>query len=138
MDKNALMEKIESLDVKESWKEKFRLFAEAGLKSGGFFPKFENKDVLKGKYRAEFNTSPFLLAIISGGLFTIFYYIYLGLYKKSGLLFILLIIITVVAEAVTQDTKSYLLAMLLLAGYSANFVNYDFYRKKVLGEDFWW
>jgi hypothetical protein len=128
MDKNALMEKIESLDVKESWKEKFRLYAEAGLKSGGFFPKFENQSLLKGKFRAMFN---FL-----GFFFSIFYYIYLGMYKKAGLLFLIGVFANIFLSMISE--KLAIPASTIVPSIAATMVNFDFYRKKVLGENFWW
>jgi|GEM_PF-5053485 len=140
MEKSVLLEKIEALNVKESWKEKFRLYAEAGLTSGGFFPKFENKNVLKGKFGATFN--------IFSVLFGPFYYISLGLYKKAGMIFIFFGIARFLTNIIGDNLGMMSPSIVLLAFvifyiyfiffYFPTMVNYDYYRKQVLGENFWW
>lgn len=137
MEKSVLLEKIETLDVKESWKEKFRLYAEAGLESGGIFPKFGNKEVIRGKFLAHSNAFGFLFGIL--------YYLYLELYKKAGLFFIFYcvssflvgIIYGITDGSVNLEGLDVGVTLLSLI-YIAMTVNYDHYRKKVLGENFWW
>ena len=137
MEKSALLEKIETLDIKESWKKKFRLYAEAGLKSGGFFPKFENKDVLKGNFLANSNGFGFLFGIL--------YYLYLGLYKKAGLFvlfytvssFFVGIVYGITDGNINLEGLDIGITFLSLI-YVSMTVNYDYYRKQVLGENFWW
>lgn len=144
MEKSGLVEKIEALNVKEAWKQKFRLYVEAGLKSGGVFPKFENENILKGKFLAKFN--PFAC------LFGIFYYLYLGLYKKAGMIVVFFIILqflmglidSIVMPNLPYPITHIVLFILIIPNFYFYFVyfsmtvNYDYYRKQVLGEDFWW
>ena len=144
MEKSVLLERIEALNVKESWKQKFRLYAEAGLKSGNFFPTFENANILKGNFLAKFN--PFAC------LFGVFYYLYLGLYKKAGMIvvfFIVLQFLMGLIDGIGVSNLPYpmihiILFLLIIPNFYFYFVyfsmsaNYDYYRKQVLGENFWW
>lgn len=144
MEKSVLLERIEALNVKESWKQKFRLYAEAGLKSGNFFPTFENTKILKGKFLAKFN--PFAC------LFYVFYYLYLGLYKKAGMIVVFFLVLqflmgltgSIIAPRLSYPMTHIILFILILLNFYFYFVyfsmsaNYDYYRKQVLGENFWW
>lgn len=143
MENSALLEKIEALDVKEAWKQKFRLYAEAGIKGGGFFPTIENKSILKGQLPAKYN--------IFGFLFGPFYYIALGLYKKAGMIFLfygvmkfLIGLVGALIQGIGYPiTHLFLFIFILFYIYFIFFyfpimVNYDYYRKQVLNENFWW
>ncbi len=136
MEKSALLEKIETLDIKESWKKKFRLYAEAGLKSGGIFLKFEHKEAIQGKILANSNAFGFLFGIL--------YYLYLGLYKKAGLFFLFYCVSSFLVGLIYSltdggvDLEGLDVGVTLLSlVYISMTVNYDHYRKKVLGENFW-
>lgn len=134
MEKSVLLERIEALNVKESWKQKFRLYVEAGIKfKFGFQPEFENMSVLKGKFGMLKSYSN-----IFGFLFGFFYYIYLGMYKKAGLIFFIWTLFNVIVGMLTDELYATNLFAVIFLFYLARSVNFDFYRKKVLGENFWW
>jgi len=123
------LQKIESLAVSETWKEKFRTIASAKPLNFGLALKFENQDVwMKSKIWTKLN--PFAM------LFGVFYYVFLGMWKKGLMLFIIGIGVVTIAEILFGSKIVDFLAIGFNAVY-ATYANLDFYRKKVLDEDFW-
>lgn len=120
-------DKINSLNVNDSWKRKFSTICRAKPISFGFIPKFENPKELN--FSAKFNFLAFFFSVI--------YYAIKGMWKKAlsilGLNIILVIIVSMInpnfAQFVTYG----------IAGLAAGMANNDFYRFKVLDEgNFWW
>lgn len=120
-----LSQTIDNLDVSEKWKTKFKQIHAAKPISLGIAPKFENPKELK--FRDKFN----FLAV-----FNIIYYAIKGMWKKAIVLFvancILMAIISLVNPAYAQ------LPGYAIIGLCMGMANNDFYRLKVLKEDFWW
>lgn len=126
-----VVEKIEALDVSQAWKEKFKAIAETGPKFGGAAPTFEDQV----KYKA----LPFWTKFsIWGMIFGIFFYLFKGMWKKGLSVFGIVMALSVLADAF-PDNKilamgSYIIPMVIFFVQG----NTDYYRKAVLGEDFWW
>lgn len=148
MEKSELLAKIESLDIKDAWRKKFKLYAEAGVKRGRFFADIENKRVLSSNVGAKFN--------VFGAIFGHLYYLYLKMYKKAcslvlltlvmqGLMGFILGFLSSFAERLAPRALVFLSpefagvsATVVMVVLIASMVNYDYYRRRVLDEDFWW
>ena len=120
---------IDSLDVSESWKNRFRLIEQAG---GVKLPKL--RDLAFGdRMRVTFNGWAFL--------FGFFYFAAKGMWRKGLVLLLMCIAILTVLELILMmigtrhlgNSAGYGVAVLF-----ASRANVDFYKKKVLGKDGWW
>jgi len=120
-------EKINELDVNDSWKKKFLTICEAKPISLGFIPKFENSKELN--YGAKMNFLAFFFGPI--------YYMIKGMWKKGLVVFGLSIVLMVVIAMINPNLVQFV-------GYGIGalcitMANNDFYRFKVLNEgNFWW
>jgi hypothetical protein len=124
-----VLQKIDSLQVSDSWKVKFKTIAEANPLNYGLVIKFEKNDVWqKSSLWTKFNP----LAMLFG----VFYYVAKGLWKKGLLLLVIGIGLISFAETVFGGKVGDFIAIGYNAVY-ATYANLDFYRKKVLDEDFW-
>jgi len=123
-------EKIEALVIVPSWKEKFLAIAETKPIGGGWAPEFGDK----AKYKA----LPFWTKYsVYGLLFSIFFYLSKGMWKKAILIVVAYTIVQQVAislDSVPLFFGSIILGVLIPTING----NIDYYRKVVLGEDFWW
>jgi len=126
MDINA---KIDSLDVSDGWKAKFRILAEAEVISFGLIPKFRNDEIYK---QAPITTKMNFWALLFG----IFYYITKGMWKKGIVLLVIAIGIVIVITELFGDSIGNSAGFGTSALFAA-YANFDYYRKMVLGEDFW-
>ena len=124
-----LLEKIDSLAVSDGWKSKFRTIAEAEPISLGLIPKFKNNAVYKN---ASITTKMNFWAFLFG----IFYYITKGMWKKGIFLLVIGIGLVALLGALFGGSVTNA-AGFGVAGLFAAFANFDYYRKMVLGEDFW-
>ena len=121
--------RIESLPVSNSWKQKFRLLEKAGG------PKQPNLKALSfgERFKIAFNVLAFL--------FGPFYYLAKGMWKKGLALFgacVAAIVVIGFALDLVGLTK---IADALGYGAAAIFAaraNIDYYKKMVLGENGWW
>ncbi len=131
MDK-IVEEKINSLDVSEKWKDKFKAISEAGPIGDIPKPKFENE--------ARYKELPFFTKYnLWGFFFTWLYYLLKGMPKKGISIFLLAVFLQVLAENLhAGQTFFAILSILLPAGVGFAHSNIDYYRTKVLKEDFWW
>jgi hypothetical protein len=125
-------EKIESLRVTPSWKEKFKAIAETKPIGGGLKPEFEDE----GKYK----TLPFWTKFSAWGLlFGALFYFFKGMPKKGIVLIAMAIILPSVIVAIFPQNGILLFGAYILPTVAAfAHANIDYYRKLVLGEDFWW
>jgi hypothetical protein len=127
--KMDVLTKIDSLAVSDGWKSKFRTIAEAEPISLGLIPKFKNDAVYKN---ASITTKMNFWAFFFG----IFYYITKGMWKKGIVLLAIGIGLVIILGALFGGSVSNA-AGFGVAGLFAAFANFDYYRKMVLGEDFW-
>ena len=126
-----VMTTIDNLKIAPSWKEKFKAISEAGPVGGGFGHEFENK----AKYKA----LPFWTKFSGWGLlFGIFFYLFKGMWKKAISIMALMIVIEILIELFPKNDilvfASYILPTIIVFAQA----NIDYYRKMVLGENFWW
>ncbi len=123
-------ETIEALRIIPKWKEKFLAISETKPLGGGMAPQFEDKV----KYKA----LPFWTKYSAWGLvFGIFFYFFKGMWKKALLILGLTIVLSIVAESIHSAPlmfASYVMPVIITLVHG----NIDYYRKVVLGEDFWW
>jgi len=120
-------DKINGLDVSDSWKAKFLTINRANPISFGFIPKFENPKELK--FSAKFNFLAFFFSVI--------YYAIKGMWKKALSILGLSIILTVIVNMIKPSFAQFV--SYGIAGLAAGMANNDFYRFKVLDEgNFWW
>ncbi len=124
-----LLEKINSLDVSDNWKSKFRTIAEAEPISLGLIQKFKNNVVYKN---ASLTTKINFLAFFFG----IFYYIVKGMWKKGLTLLGIGFVFILIVDVLFGDSISSAAGIGVGALFAA-YANIDYYRKMVLGEDFW-
>lgn len=131
MDK-ILEEKINTLSVDEKWKEKFRAISESGPIGNIPAPKFENE--------AKYKELPFFTKYnLLGFLFSWLYYLIKGMPKKAISIFLLTVFLQVLEENLQAGQTFFaILSILLPAAIGFAHSNIDFYRTKVLNEDFWW
>lgn len=121
--------KIDSLSVSESWKQKFRTIADTEPITLGIFPKFKNVQVYKNApFTLKFNLWAFF--------FGLFYYLAKGMWKRGLVLAGVSILISLIVALIFGDKAATYMNMGLGALYGS-FANIDYYRKMVLGEDFW-
>ena len=120
-------DKINNLDVSDSWKAKFLTITKAKPISFGLIPKFENPKELN--FSAKFNFLAFFFGVI--------YYAVKGMWKKALAILGLGIILTIVVSVINPNFAQFV--GYGIAGLAAGMANYDFYRFKVLDEgNFWW
>jgi len=120
-------DKINSLDVSDSWKAKFLTIARAKPINFGFIPKFENPKELK--FSAKFNFLSFF--------FNVIYYAIKGMWKKALAILGLNIVLIVIVSMINPNFAQFV--SYGVAGLAAGMANNDFYRFKVLDEgNFWW
>lgn len=121
--------KINTLAVDDSWKTKFRTLAEAEPISFGLIPKFKNEAIYKN---SPITTKMNFWALLFG----VFYYIAKGMWKKGIVLvaigFGVNVLLTLLFGEKAGNSASYGIMAIFAA-----FANFDYYRKMVLGEDFW-
>ena len=120
---------IDSLDVPERWKRRFRAIHAAGG------PRLPNAKALPfwERQRTMFNVFGFLFGPV--------YYLYLGMWKKALTLFVACVVVIVVIAIVLVMTGYGRYATALNYGAAALFgirVNIDYYKKKVLLDNSWW
>lgn len=124
---------IETLDVSEGWKVKFKNIQRAKPSSFGLIPKFEETDKTLIKNAMKLN----ILAFIFGP----FYYILKGLWKKAISLFLVLFVTGMILEILWNIIFDSNMPIYIYFGINVIWglnANIDFYRKKVLNENFWW
>lgn len=123
-------ETIEALRIIPKWKEKFLAISETKPLGGGWTPEFEDK--------AKYKDLPFWTKYNAWGLlFGVLFYFFKGMWKKGLLILGLTIVLSTIANATHNGGLlfvSYVMPSLIVIIHS----NIDYYRKIVLGEDFWW
>ena len=120
-----LSQTIVNLDVSEKWKTIFKHIHAAKPTRLGIAPKFENPKELKFKDKINF------LAI-----FNVIYYAIKGMWKKAIVLLAVNCILMAIISLVNPAYALY--AGYGIAGLCVGMANNDFYRLKVLKENFWW
>lgn len=121
--------KINALEVSESWKDKFRVLAEVG-KPITYSMRLRNESAYKNlPIGIKFNIWALLFGII--------YYLHKGMWKKGIVLLgsgvMLIIVITILFGLTAGNFASFFAIPLIFA----SFASFDYYRMMVLDEDFW-
>jgi hypothetical protein len=121
----------DGISISQNWKEKFKAIAETNPIVGGWAHEFEDK----AKYKA----LPFWTKFSVWGLiFGIFFYLFKGMWKKALSVVGIIMVLSVLEEAFPNN-KILAMGSYIIPGVIF-FIqgNIDYYRKVVLGEDFWW
>ena len=117
------IQSIDELQISSSWKEKFKAIGTTEPRGDIPAPKFN--DI--AKYKA----LPFV--------FSWLYYFLKGMPKKGIIIFLLTIILQLIGENLNSGGEFLILLSILfpaMVGFAQAKV--DYYRKIVLGENFWW
>ena len=120
-------DKINSLDISDSWKTKLLTIDRAKPINLGLVPKFENQKELN--FGVKFNFLAFFFSII--------YYAIKGMWKKAIAILGLNIVLVIIVSMINPNFAQFV--GFGIAGLAAGMANNDFYRFKVLDEgNFWW
>jgi hypothetical protein len=122
---------IDSLNISERWKARFRLMLKAGA------PGFANLKNLPPEERRRASFGFNVLAFLFGPL----YYVAKGMWRKGLTLFVACFAATLVAELVLTVLGFQRFGKFLTYGVAAVFAvraNVDYYKKMVLGDNGWW
>lgn len=124
-----LLEKINSLDVSDNWKSKFRTLAEIGQPIT-YSMMLRKETVYKQlPFSIKFNIWAFMFGLI--------YYLAKGMWKKGLMIFAIGIAIAIVVTILFGEKAGNIASIIAPAGLFASFASFDYYRTMVLGEDFW-
>jgi hypothetical protein len=133
--KEELLREINALDEEESWKVLFRKIAETKLiKMTLGTPAFETQDVNLMPLKSGFGKTK--LFSLRAFFFTFLTYLVQGMWKKGLTLFGIGIGLFIVLIILHLD-KLLLPVNLVYACWVGMMAKYDYYRYKVLKEDFW-
>lgn len=120
-------EKINSLNVSDSWKDKFRNIESAEPISLSPLPNFKYPKKLN--FWTKLNTLAFL--------FNFIYYAIKGMWKKGLVLFGINVLVVIILSIIAPQFTG--MAWIVPAVLAQQMANTDFYRFKVLDEgNFWW
>lgn len=122
---------IDSLNISERWKARFRLMFKAGA------PGFANLKNLPPDERRRASFGFNVLAFLFGPL----YYVAKGMWRKGLALFVACFAATLVVELVLAVLGFQRFGKFLTYGIAAVFAvraNIDYYKKMVLGDNGWW
>jgi hypothetical protein len=122
---------IDSLNVSDRWKAKFRLFEKAGA------PGFANLKNLPPEERRRAAAGFNILAFLFGPL----YYVAKGMWRKAIALFLVCFAVSLVIEFILTLTGYENIGKFMTYGVAAVFAvraNIDYYKKMVLGDNGWW
>jgi hypothetical protein len=121
---------IDSLDVSDTWKKRFKAMQKAG---GPSLPNVKELSPEDRKAITGFNVIAFFLGPI--------YYIAKGMWRKAITIFVLgfiaLLIIDVILAAIGWSAASNATGIGFAVVW-ASLANADYYRKMVLGQNGWW
>ena len=122
-----VISKINELQIAPSWKQKFLAISESKPFGGGLVHEFGDK----AKYKA----LPFWTKFsVWGLLIGVLFYFFKGMWKKGLVLMAVNVLVVVLSEAIPALALLLYLPMVIAFAQA----NIDYYRKMVLGEDFWW
>ena len=130
-----VVSRINELHIAPSWKQKFLAISESKPIGGGWAHEFEDK--------AAYKALPFWTKFsVWGLLFGALFYFFKGMWKKALALIAMSIGLTILSEIFGEGSTGrdiFALASLIMPIVAAFAqANIDYYRKIVLGEDFWW
>lgn len=127
---------IEQLPISEDWKKIFRLISENSIsKATAGVPYFNTPDERLAPYKKIFDKESIYSFWAFG--FGFLYYLVLGMWKKA----IVIAVIVFVGSAFLEQIIRKELPIFVYIGLGVwwgGMAKYDYYRKMVLKEDFWW
>jgi len=129
---------IEKLEVDENWKKIFRLF-HANPTSTDVFgsPIYHNDDIRFRSAGSAIFKKENIMYNWWAFIFSVFWYFAKGMWKKGLLLIAVSFALNLIVYFIFSSLKPNIGGYFIMA-YALRAANYDYYRNKVLKEDFWW